>query len=137
MEFSEGLTILSPAEVSAVLAEAGRQHLPMFVLATDGRVDRETFFHAVRETLPLDPPLAGTRSWDALSDSLWEGLRTLESPHVVIVWPDAVSPADGADEDFRIAQEVLRDITESLTDPVTTSGTPKRVSVFIAVDPGP
>ncbi|MEU1480791.1 hypothetical protein [Streptomyces sp. NPDC005760] len=102
MEFSEGLTVLSPAEASAVLAEAGRQHLPMFVLATDGRVDRETFFH------------------------------------VVIVWPDAVSPApDGADEDFRTAQEVLRDITESLTDPVTTNGTPKRVSVFIAVAPGP
>jgi hypothetical protein len=36
-----------------------------------GIADRAGFFTAIKSVMPLDPPLMGGRSWDALSDSLW------------------------------------------------------------------
>lgn len=132
MEFRAGLAVIPRAGVPAVLAEAARQGLPAFVLATRGCVDRESFFHAVRETLPLDPPLVSSRSWDALSDSLWEGLRGVNSARIVIVWPDVTMPDFGVEGDFRLALSVLQDVAESLTDPGATSGRPKEVSVYVA-----
>lgn len=35
---------------------------------------KDDFFEAVRAVLPLDPPLVLNKVWDALSDSIWEGL---------------------------------------------------------------
>jgi hypothetical protein len=45
------------------------------------------FFEAMKALLPLDPPLVGNRSWDALSDSLWSGLDQLAADNIAIVWP--------------------------------------------------
>ncbi|MEU2513125.1 barstar family protein [Streptomyces syringium] len=133
MEFRSGLTVITPAEVSSILVEGARQEIPVFVLATEGRVDRESFFRAVRETLPLDPPLVSSRSWDALSDSLWEGVHKMASPHAVIVWCDAVFPdSESTGDDFQIALSVLQDVVESLADSCAANGTPKVLSVYVA-----
>ncbi|MFJ7955733.1 hypothetical protein ACIQ62_05490 [Streptomyces sp. NPDC096319] len=93
------------------------------------------FFGAVRETLPLDPPLGTFRMvGDALSDSVWGGLHELKSPRVVIVWPDA-RPVAGAEGDFRIALDILRGVAESLAEARYTSGRPTQVSVYVAPAP--
>lgn len=107
----------------------------MFTLSTAGRTDEEAFFRAVRETLPLDPPLGTSRMvWDALSDSLWGGLHALQSPRAVIVWPDA-QPATGSQGDFRIALDILRDVIATLAETRYTGGRPTHVSVYIAPTP--
>ncbi|MFD6436756.1 barstar family protein [Streptomyces venezuelae] len=135
MVINRGFHEVSGADVPGVLDEAARQGVPAFTLSTDGRTDKEAFFGAVRESLPLDPPLGTHRLvWDALSDSLWGGLHELKSSRVVIVWPDA-RPVAGAEGDFRIALEILRDVTESLAEARRTGGKPTQVSVYVARAP--
>ncbi|WP_370413866.1 barstar family protein [Streptomyces fradiae] len=135
MHLSNGLTVISPAEVQEVLSEAVRQEVPVFVLTTGGQADRDSFFREVRKALPLDPPLSSSRSWDALSDSLWEGLRLHSSQRMVILWGDAGPRDSRTEEEFRIALEVLRDVAETLSDPVITNSRPKQLSVYVATEP--
>jgi len=102
-----------------------------FVLPDKGIVDRASFFDAVRATFPLDPPLSGSRSWDALSDSLWEGLYTLAARRIAILWPNTRVMAHSASDDFEIAVNVLADVASSLADPGPTLHTPKEVAVIV------
>ncbi|WP_306328488.1 barstar family protein [Streptomyces venezuelae] len=137
MVIDRGFHEVSGADIPEILDEAARQGVPVFTLSTAGRTDKETFFGAVREALPLDPPLGTFRMvWDALSDSVWGGLHELKSPRVVIVWPDA-RPVAGAAGDFWIALEILRDVAESLAAVRYTSRRPTQVSVYIAPAPSP
>nr|WP_238153914.1 barstar family protein [Streptomyces xinghaiensis] len=91
----------------------------------------KAFFDAVRRTLPLDPPLAGWRSWDALADSLWEGIHVLERDRVVLLWPDAASFAEASPEEFRTAVDVVTDVAESLSEEKPTVGRPTDLCVYI------
>ncbi|MET8884366.1 barstar family protein [Streptomyces rubiginosohelvolus] len=104
-------------------------------LSTAGRVDKESFFSAVRQSLPLDPPLESSRSWDALSDSLWEGLHAMGERKLTLVWVDAGVVEVGDEEDLKIALHVLRDLAESLSDIDATVGEPTELSVYVAVAP--
>ena len=53
----------------------------------DGNIeDADSFFQAIRDTLPLDPPLSGVVNWDAFCDSVWGGLYELGEPRVAIMW---------------------------------------------------
>ncbi|NJP99981.1 barstar family protein [Streptomyces zingiberis] len=97
----------------------------------EGDPGRAAFFDAVRRTLPLDPPLVGSGSWDALSDSLWEGIHGQRCERVVIVWPDAASFAEASPEEFRTALDVLADVAETLSDERATVGRPTELCVYI------
>ncbi|MCX5395334.1 barstar family protein [Streptomyces sp. NBC_00094] len=135
MVIDRGFHEVSGADIPGILDEAARQGVPVFTLATAGRTDKEAFFGAVREALPLDPSLGTFRMvWDALSDSVWGGLHELKSPRVVIVWPDA-RPVAGAEGDFWIALSILRDVAASLAEARDTSGRPTQVSVYVAPAP--
>ncbi|MEV8050594.1 barstar family protein [Streptomyces bacillaris] len=132
MVIDRGFHEVSGADIPGILDEAARQGVPVFTLSTAGRTGREAFFGAVREALPLDPPLGTFRMvWDALSDSVWGGLHELKSPRVVIVWPEA-RPVAGAEGDFRTALSVLRDVAASLAEARDTGGRPTQVAVYIA-----
>ncbi|MFH8394643.1 barstar family protein [Streptomyces sp. NPDC018036] len=132
MVIDRGLYEVSGADIPGILAEAAGQDLPVFMLSTAGRTDKEAFFEAVRETLPLDPPLGTSRMmWDALSDSVWGGLHALKLPRVVIVWP-GVRPTAGAEDDFKTALNVLRDVIASLAEARYTGGRPTWLSVYVA-----
>ncbi len=119
-------------EVAGILETAKSHNTPTLTLSTGGRVDRQTFIAAVRESLPLDPPLESSRSWDALSDSLWEGLHRLKAPRLVLVWTDA-GTAEGHEQDFQIALWVLCDLVEGLADAEATVGEPTQLSIYVAV----
>lgn len=106
--------------------------MPAFTLSTAARTDQEAFFKAVQAALPLDPPLKAVRRvGEALADSLWVGLRALNAPHVVIVWPDA-HPVASAQGDFKIALAILREMVTSLAQAQYTGGQPTHVSLYIA-----
>jgi hypothetical protein len=131
MSFQPGLAIVDPAAVDKLIEAARGADLPVFVISTAGRFGREAFFDSVRAALPLDPPLESSRSWEALSDSLWEGVRSLESNSAVIVWPDASEFREHNPKDYEIALSILTDLVESISDSVATGGRPKMVSVYL------
>lgn len=132
MRLPNGLTEVSHAELEGIIRQAELEGIPTYVLPR-GMASRESFFDAVRRGLPLDPPLEGSRSWDALSDSLWGGIDGLESDRVVIIWREAAAMT-AAPEELDIALKVLADVAASLADPSMTNGRPKDVSVYIETD---
>jgi hypothetical protein len=119
-------------EAAAIAAEAAEEGCRVFLLDTGANANREAFFDAVRATLPLDPPLMSARSWDALEDSLWEGLSTVEESHIVIVWLDSAPLMESDLSAFDLAIDVLGAIADSLADSGPTDGNPKDVRVFVA-----
>jgi Barstar (barnase inhibitor) len=131
MDLSSNLSIIDPEQADEIMQEAVRCNIPVYLISTDQRVGREAFFDAVRSALPLDPPLMSARSWEALSDSLWEGIRSLGSKHVVALWPDSSLFSEGAPCEFDIATSVLADVARSLADPEATRGRPVEMSIYI------
>jgi hypothetical protein len=131
MELSSNLTTIDPEQADEILQQAARCNIPAYVISTDQRVGREAFFDAVRSSLPLDPPLMSSRSWDALSDSLWEGIRSLGANRVVVLWLDSSLFSKGAPRDFDIATSVLADVARSLADPEATRGRPVEMRIYI------
>ncbi len=127
-----GLITVDMDAASNIVAERERQgwrifRLPRFIAS------KRQFFEGVRETLPLDPPLHGNEVWDALDDSLWEGLCSLSEDKIVILWPNAAEMKAHAADDFAIARFILEDLPKSLGDPVVTAGTPKQVLVILEI----
>jgi hypothetical protein len=101
-------------------------------LRTRGGGSRKAFFDAVRAAVELDPPVQSERSWDALADSMWEGIFYLPSRSVLIVWRDAATFRAQAPEEFDLAATVLVDTAALLADPEMTIGEPKEVRVLIS-----
>ncbi|MCX7290471.1 barstar family protein [Janthinobacterium sp.] len=91
------------------------------------------FFDGVRAAFPLDPPLHGYHSWDALADSLWSGLEGLQEEDIVIVWRDSRHMQMQAEEDFAIALDILHDLPGALADVALTVNQPKKLLVLQVV----
>jgi hypothetical protein len=118
-------------DIDAVVRDATQDGCAVYVLPGHAVIDRESVFKAIRASCPLDPPLHGNRNWDALSDSLWNGLYELEQDCILIVWPDADALRRAAPDEHQVALEVLADIAETLADPKFTGGKPKRVKIVL------
>lgn len=131
MEINPGLQRTGALDVEATRLRAEQAGFTVFVLPTTGIVDRASFFDAVRATFPLDPPLTGSHSWDALSDSLWEGLYTQPARRIAIVWQGTRAMANSATSDFETALDVLADVGSLLADPHATDGTPKELAILV------
>jgi hypothetical protein len=131
MGLQPGLTKVDNLNVMAVVEEARKEGRAAYVLPSTGVVNRESFFEAVRATLPLDPPLVGSRSWDALSDSLWSGLNAIGEKRIVIVWPNSTTMRRSAADDYDLAWNILADVAATLADPKATNGNPKEVTILL------
>jgi hypothetical protein len=131
MELRQGVTIISGNQAADVREEAVDRDVLIYIISTGGQTGREAFFDAVRHALPLDPPVLSYHSWDALSDSLWQGLYSLNVTRVVILWPDASSLKDTSPSDFGLALSVLTDVANGLADPVATVGRPLDVCTYV------
>jgi len=131
MELRPGLSRVVALDVEATRRQASDEGYVTFVLPASGVVDRASFFNAMRATLPLDPPVVGSHSWDALSDSLWEGLHALPDQRIAILWPNARTMARAASSDFEMALNVLTDVASLLADPRATAGKPKEVALVV------
>ncbi|HEY5947590.1 MAG TPA: barstar family protein [Kofleriaceae bacterium] len=131
MELEQGLQRTSKLDVEATRRQAEDAGYATIVLPGAGIVDRGSFFDAVRATFPLDPRLLGSESWDALSDSLFEGLHTHAAQRIAILWPRTSTMASSAASDLDIALQVLADVATTLADPQATRGNPKQVAVIV------
>jgi hypothetical protein len=131
MELSPSLTVIDSIQAAEIKQEAIRNNITAYVISTGRRVGKEAFFDAARSALPLDPPLMSSHSWDALSDSLCEGIRSLSVHRVVVLWPDSSSFSERAPREFDIATSVLADVARSLADLEATRGRPVEMSIYI------
>lgn len=129
MQFDAGVMRVAKAELSTVIRAAHAQRISTYTLADV--TDRDSFFDAVRVTLPLDPPLMSNRSWDAMIDSLGAGLAENKARSILIAWPDegAWDPASLAERD--IARDVLESAAERAGCMPPRAGG-KRVTILIA-----
>lgn len=98
-----------------------------------GLVDRSEFFEAVRTGLPMDPPLGRGLKWDALFDSLFEGMRALPNNRIAVWWPNAGVMRDNEPHEFVKAAQGLDDVAEQLSDPSVTKAAPKDVVIVLSV----
>jgi hypothetical protein len=129
-----GLSLAASAEVRDAQQDFEWAGWKVFVLP-DGIKSKLSFFRAVAAIMPLDPPLVGISegrySWDALDDSLWEGLHELPERQIAILWPDAARLAARDPETHRDALDVLDHVSRLLADDEATIGTPKQVAVVV------
>jgi hypothetical protein len=127
-----GLFTVDDTELEQLVASYERAGWRIFRLP-NAPASTDQFFEAVRQSLPLNPPLQSNRSWDALSDSLWEGLHGLNDRKIVIVWPDASRMKAAAPEAYSIATSVWIDVITMLADENATLGNTKEISVLQVV----
>ena len=134
MDFKPGLVTIAPAEADEIQREARQQGIPLYVISTGGRAGKKVFFEAVRDALPLDPPMDRIPeicNWDALSDSLRGGIDSLDEDHIVILWPDSSPFSRLAPHELETALFTLAEVADSLSDPSYTVGNPTQVSVYV------
>jgi hypothetical protein len=131
MEVQPGLTRIGAVDAEAIRRDAERAGYTTLALPEQGIVDKASFFKAVRRTLPLDPPLGIYNVWDALSDSLNEGLYTLPDRRIAILWLGTQSMATSAPADFEFAVDLLAGVAYTLSRPEATAGNPKEVAVLV------
>ncbi|MGW2564374.1 barstar family protein [Streptomyces sp. NPDC001514] len=131
MKLEPGLTFIRAQDADEVVRAAASENCPLYEFSTEGLWGTKAFFDAVRSTLPLDPPIVGSRSWDALSDSLWEGIHAKNCGRVAVLWRDATAFSENSPDDFRIAVDVLAEVAETLSDEALTVGRPTEVCVYV------
>jgi hypothetical protein len=131
MEIKHGLQRTGALDAETARLKAKQAGFTPFVLPTMGIVDRASLFDAVRATLPLDPPLTGSHGWDALSDSLGEGLYASADRRIAIIWQGTHTMATSATSDFETALEVLADVASLLADPRATNGSTKELAILV------
>jgi hypothetical protein len=131
MEIKPGLKRTGAVDAESIRREGEQAGYTTFVLPEKGIVDQASFFEAVRTTLPLDPPIVSSRSWDALSDSLWEGLYTHPARRIAILWLGTRGMATSAPAELEIALSVLAHVAKQLGDPRATCEDPKEVAVLV------
>ncbi len=88
-----------------------------FVVARiDGRAitDKESFIRAVAQVLPTDPEMSGGRSFDALYDSITNGLVDRET---VLVYSGASVFRKSAPSEYATAMKLLQDVADYLALP--------------------
>ena len=131
MEFKAGLQRIAHTDIEAIRHQAEDAGFATFVLPSHGIVDRESFFEAMRATFPLAPPIVSSHSWDALSDSLWEGLHNHPALRLAIIWPNAGAMSNASAAEFDDALEVLADVAALLADARATQGRTKHLVVLV------
>lgn len=123
---------VSAEELHEVASQLRRQGKPIVVLDGEQVSDRASFVEVLRRAVPLDPPLATGRSLDAIADSLFGGLASVQP--AALLWDKAwlLGEAD-ADELDRLL-DVLADVKEQLAAP-RPAGASLVVEVLAAVRP--
>jgi hypothetical protein len=124
----------TPENVRSSVAGLRADGWRVFVLP-DGVDTAARFVDAVVSTFPLDPPLTPTTdSWNALDDSLGNGLLDIPERRIAILWPDSFRLAHADPESHAIALSILGDLPEVLRcGDWTNDGKPKETAIFLGV----
>ncbi len=118
------------AGIAALLATLRGDEWPTFTLA-GSPANWDDFVASIKAGLPLDPPV-DRGIWDALRDSLWEGIHKLNAEKVAIVWPGSDRLRDSDPEAYEKAIELFTDLVFGLADQKFTVDHVTRVLVLLA-----
>lgn len=132
MDFRPGINKTVALNVERATGQARDAGYLPFVLPSEGVEDRASFFDAARAVLPMNPPLLGSRSWEALSDSLAEALYDHAEKRFVIIWPNAHVMQARDPAAYELALSAFQDVADDLADPTTTKGAPKDLCVVVS-----
>ncbi len=83
------------------------------VFRLDSIASNADFVRVIKEHLPLNPPIV-FGGWEAIKDSLFNGIADLSERKIAIVWKDAHKLMDAEDEEFATAIIVLINVMEDL-----------------------
>jgi hypothetical protein len=125
----EGLHRLTTVEAEQEIESAARQGARIIWLPSNIS-DKASFVEEIKTSAPLDPPVT-TPNWDALEDSLWEGIHSVTEESIVIVWPNAELMNARDPAEFAVATSILESLTRTLSSSTVTLGTPKRLCVIL------
>lgn len=120
---------MAPKRAGQIIEELTAAGWHVHVLPGKHAVDRASFLRAVSSSLPLDPPLVLHRSWDAMKDSLWEGLLESQPKKIAIVWERSDVLQTQSPRDYEIAVAVFTRVADTLRDERVTGGPTKRVTI--------
>lgn len=82
--------------------------------------------------LPLDPHLyPDSENWDALNDSLWGGLYSLQSPGSIITWEGFELMKNNFNSEFETILGVFNSIAGTISNPKYGNGLSSRLMVFL------
>ena len=124
-----GFYLLPELEAKKIISECESLHWKTYKLPSN-LSSKNDFFDGVRLTLPLDPPLASNRSWDALDDSLWSGLDSLLEENILIIWPCANSMRLHGERDFEIVKEIFSGLTKTISNDEITNESKKNLIII-------
>ncbi len=79
----------------------------------DGVTDKASFLERADRDLPRPADLH-PHNWDALNDTLWNGLDDLGQPAIAIVWTDAQQMVAGDLQDFLTAVDIMAGVARSV-----------------------
>jgi hypothetical protein len=93
--------------------------------------DAHSFFHKIKEILPLDPPLSGNVHWDAFRDSVRGGIDRLCESKVAVVWTSVENMLGQGLADLCLATQYFGEVSSDVL--VSTKGTeqPVRLITFL------
>ena len=93
--------------------------------------DKQSFSDAIRSVVPLNPPIPnGPANWDALADSLFDGMLSVRGP-VILRWPNHELMAASAPNDYAVAIEIFQVLIRELASETTTVGRPTKLFVVL------
>lgn len=124
-----GFFMLSESGAEKIISECKSQQWKIYKLPCKLSSKNE-FFDGVRLTLPLDPPLASNRSWDALDDSLWSGLDSSLDKNILIIWPSSNSMRVHNEHDFEIIKEIFSGLAKTIPNKKITNGNKKNLIII-------
>jgi hypothetical protein len=134
MKLHDGVLIASKEQLQDSCEEKIKQGWKVFDLPA-GISDKLGFFNAVRAVLPLDPPLyADSENWDALNDSLWGGLYSLQNPGNIIIWRRFDLFKATFNVEFEIVLGIFNSISSTISDEKYGNGFSSRLIVFLVED---
>ncbi|WP_241244818.1 barstar family protein [Burkholderia ambifaria] len=124
-----GIFVIGSIEARCIADELRRSGW-LVIFLPESIASKSQFFDAIRDNCPLDPPLQGNRSWDALADSLWSGLDEVDNERIVIFWLGSNRLVAAEPDASVIATDIFRDLSVSLADSNVTASKEKTLLVF-------
>lgn len=98
---------LSEERLEWLRAQLSQEGYRIFDL--DGIANESDFLRVIKDRLPLNPPIY-SGNWNAISDSLFEGLIDLPEKKIAIVWNRAHTLMNSDLENFTLAVLVFSEV---------------------------
>lgn len=124
-----GLVVRDSLDVSRLIRDAREDGFRVFEIRHVAP-SKSSLFDALERNLPMDPPLGPVNSWDALEDSLWEGLSIDPAEKILVIWEGCLDFARGLPKEFSTALDVFEGVA-SLPMERADSASPKVVAIYV------